>query len=225
MSLFESWEKLMKLHLGCGQRYLESYVNVDFPSSEHSVQEKSVADLHADLLGLQYPLGSIEEVRLHHVFEHFTRPVACALLVSWHSWLKPDGVVYIEVPDFQKTARVILNPIASLKKQAVAERHLFGSHEAHWAVHCEGYSSKILSAMLESFGYKVSKVRRNSWRGTYNFEIFAAKCASNTTREEFEAACRKFLSNFLVDDSEVKLLDVWMEMYRSQVERSWASNA
>ena len=214
----------MKLHLGCGQRYLDNYVNIDFPSSEHSVQVTSVADVHADLLGLRYELESIEEVRLHHVFEHFSRPAACALLASWHSWLQLNGVIHIEVPDFHRTARVMLNPLASLKKQAVAERHLFGSHEAHWAVHCEGYTSKILSAMLESFGLGVSQVRRNSWRGTYNLEVFAKKSVAGVTRETSESACRKFLANFLVDDSETKLLDVWMEMYRAQIERSWASN-
>jgi len=223
--MFLSAGGVMKLHLGCGQSYLNNYVNIDFPSSEHSVQVRSVADLHADLLGLQYASESIEEVRLHHVFEHFPRPIACALLASWHSWLKPSGVIHIEVPDFHRTARVILNPFASLRKQAVAERHLFGSHEAHWAVHCEGYNSKILAAMLESFGFSVNKTRRNSWRGTYNFEILAKKNVSGLTREDFEATARKFLANFLVDESEVKLLDVWMEMYRAQVERSWASNA
>jgi hypothetical protein len=215
----------MKLHLGCGQRYLAGYLNIDFPPSEHSVQEKSVADQHADLLELSYALGSIGEVRLHHVFEHFPRPVAGALLASWNSWLRDDGQIHIEVPDFNRTARIIFNPFASLRKQAVAERHLFGSHEAHWAVHCEGYSSKILAAMLESFGFSIINIRRNSWRGTYNFEIIAKKSTSGATRQDFEAAARKFLTNFLVDASEEKLLDVWMEMYRVQVERSWAADA
>ena len=77
-----------KLHLGCGQRYLEGYVNIDFPAAEHTVQEQSVADRHADLLCLSYPAGSIDEIRLHHVFEHFDRHTACALMASWQSWLK-----------------------------------------------------------------------------------------------------------------------------------------
>jgi predicted SAM-dependent methyltransferase len=65
-----------KLHLGCGQRHLEGYINIDFPASEHSVQDKSVADIQADITQLSYPASSIDEVRLHHVFEHFPRPVA-----------------------------------------------------------------------------------------------------------------------------------------------------
>lgn len=215
----------MKLHLGCGQRYLAGYVNIDFPSSEHSVQEKSVADVHADLLALRYPAESIDEIRLHHVFEHFPRPVACALLSCWNSWLREGGIIHIEVPDFTRTARAILSPLSSLKKQAVAERHLFGSHEAHWAVHCEGYTPRLLSSMLKSAGFRLGKIRKNAWRGTYNFEVVAAKGSAPITREVQETACRTFLSNFLVDESEQKLLDVWMELYRAQVERSWASNA
>jgi hypothetical protein len=82
---------LIKLHLGCSQKYLESYTNIDFPLTEHSVQTKSIADEHHDILGLSYPVGSIDEVRLHHVFEHFDRPTACALIASWGTWLKEDG--------------------------------------------------------------------------------------------------------------------------------------
>jgi predicted SAM-dependent methyltransferase len=215
----------MKLHLGCGQRYLEGYVNIDFPSSEHTVQEKSVADVHADLVRLRYPAGEVEEVRLHHVFEHFPRPVACALLASWNSWLRDDGLVHIEVPDLTRTAWAVINPFSRFQRRAVAERHLFGSHEAPWAVHCEGYSKKLLSEMLNAFGFEVVKVRRNSWRGTYNLEIIGRKKQCCSAKPDFDSACREFLSQFLVDSSEVKLLEVWMELYRAQLDLTWAVNA
>lgn len=214
----------MKLHLGCGQKYLEGYMNIDFPPSEHSVQEKSVADIHADLLDLAYPEGSIGEVRLHHVFEHFPRPVACALVASWHSWLRKGGIVHIEVPDFSRTARVLLNPFASLAKKGVAERHLFGSHEAHWAIHCEGYSTELLKALFQAYGFHEVKTLKNSWRGTYNIEMLAEKSSEKSNLDVFDTATRHFLRNFLVDETEAKLLDVWMEMYQSQIKRSWARN-
>jgi len=211
----------VKLHLGCGQKYLPGYTNIDFPPSEHSVQEKSVADLHADLLSLHYPQNSIEEIRLHHVFEHFPRPVACALVASWRSWLIPGGRLHIEVPDFNRTAAVLLNPLASLARKGVAERHLFGSHEAHWAVHCEGYSSELLKAMIRAYGFRISSVRRNAWRGTYNLEVLAERGREELDQESSEMATRSFLRNFLVDDSEHKLLEVWVRIYRGQVQSSW----
>lgn len=215
----------MKLHLGCGQRYFSGYTNIDFPLSEHSIQEESVADFHADLLTLKYPAGSIEEIRLHHVFEHFPRPIACALVASWRSWLSPKGKIHIEVPDFYRTAKALLNPFASLAKKAVAERHLFGSHEAHWAVHCEGYTQGLLKTLLKSYGFQSFEVHKNAWRGTYNFEILAEKAATEMSVETSEKVASHFLRNFLLDDSEMKLLDIWLEIYRQQIFKSWATDA
>ncbi len=140
----------MKLHLGCGQRYFEGYVNIDYPLSEHSVQQTSIADQFANLTELNYKSNSIDEVRLHHVFEHFTRATACALLASWNSWLTNNGVLHIEVPDFQKTGKVALSKFSSEKERAVAIRHIFGSQEAHWAVHYEGYTSDSLFSFFKA---------------------------------------------------------------------------
>ena len=81
----------MKLHLGCGHYYLEGYTNVDYPPSEHSVQQSIKADLFCDLATLRYAAGSVDEIRLHHVFEHFPRPAALALLCRWRDWLVPGG--------------------------------------------------------------------------------------------------------------------------------------
>ena len=216
----------MKLHLGCGMRYLQGYVNIDFPLPEHSVQEKSVADLHANILELTYPASCIKEVRLHHVFEHFPRPVACALLVGWFSWLKLGGVLHIEIPDFQKTARVMLSPFASFKKKAVAERHLFGSHEAHWAVHCEGYTPELLKKMLENYGFRVIRMKKSVWLGTYNLEMFAEKATNDISKNEFNTITSNYLKKYLLDEgeSETRLLNVWLKMYIDQLEKSWAQN-
>ena len=30
---------MTRLHLGCGTRYLDGYVNIDYPPSEHTVRE------------------------------------------------------------------------------------------------------------------------------------------------------------------------------------------
>lgn len=84
---------IKKIHLGCGERYLEGYLNIDFPSSEHH-----------NLLEFSYEKESVSEIRLHHVFEHFDRATALALFSPWK------------------------------RKRLVATRHIFGSHEASWAI-------------------------------------------------------------------------------------------
>lgn len=215
---------MTKLHLGCGQRYLDGYINIDFPLVEHSVQDSSIADIHADILGLTNSLESIDEVRLHHVFEHFPRPIACALLASWYSWLKPGGVLHVEVPDFSKTAKIMLNPFCSFKKRAVAERHLFGSHEARWAMHCEGYTPMMLKNMLSVFGFQIIRAKKNVWCGTCNVEVVALKSENAVTMEIFVSRADTYLRNFLIDNSEqeMRIHAVWMDSFSSQLKKGWA---
>jgi len=211
----------MKLHLGCGQRYLKGYLNIDFPLSKHSVQNKSVADKHADILKLCYPENSIEEIRLHHVFEHFPRPIACALLTKWYSWLKPNGILHIEVPDFQKSAKVVLNPFAKTSNKLIVLRHIFGPHEASWAIHCEGYTIQSLSYLLEKYGFKAINKGRNKWKGTHNIEVIAVKKQIGYNSKKLEIITKNYLKQFLVDESEseLNLLSVWMNEYKKQIKK------
>ena len=209
----------MKLHLGCGQIYLKGYVNIDLPLAKRSSQKNSIADLHQDILKLKYSADSIEEIRLHHVFEHFTRPVACALISAWYLWLKPGGILRIEVPDFYRTAKVIFNPFIKDNKKARATRHLYGSHEAPWAIHCEGYTPKSLSLFLKNYGFKVLKIKKNSWKGTYNFEIFAKKSTCTLDLYNLEVNTIKYLKSFLVDKSEQRIFNIWMKAYRKQLKK------
>ncbi len=217
----------MKLHLGCGQKYLNGYVNVDYPLTEHSVQVESVADVHQDITTLRYPRGTVDEIRLHHVFEHFTRPVACALVAAWRSWLKPQGILHIEVPDFERTARVILKRFASFKQRAVAERHIFGSHEAQWAIHCHGYTPKTMATLLNSYGFKPIETKKTEWLGTYNLEMRAQRGDKEFSKDELLGVTRKLLSNYLVDDSssELRLLEIWLRIYDEQLEKCWAHDS
>lgn len=216
-------EKELKLHLGCGEHYIPGYLNIDFPAASHTVQQVSVADVHADILSLRYARGSVAEVRCHHVFEHFTRPIACAVLSCWSAWLASGGRLHIEVPDLGGCARTILNPFASSRKRSLAERHAFGTHEADWAHHYEGYSSKGFQMLLSAFRFEKVKVLKIRYKGTRNIEAIFRKAAVRWERDDFERAAENYLRSFLVDESltEEQLLQVWMETYREQVERGW----
>lgn len=212
---------MKKLHLGCGQRYLDGYINIDFPLSEHSVQLESVADEHHDITELHYQKNSIAEVRLHHVFEHFERPMACALVASWNSWLMENGTLHIEVPDFEKTAKAALSRFKNTNQKKVAIRHLFGSHEAEWAVHAEGYSRWLLGDLLETFGFKIVKILTNSWRGTYNIELIAQK-EKDIAYEQCDDMAAKYLEGFLLDESEKPMLDIWLRLFQEQLQVCFA---
>lgn len=217
--------KSNKLHLGCGQVYLEGYTNIDYPLSEHTVQTKSVADKYADLKKMRYSGGTVDEIRLHHVFEHFIRAEALALVASWNSWLKQGGILRIEVPDFEKTAKVVLSRFSRKQQRRSAIRHIFGSNEAHWAVHYEGWYEENLRDALEVMGFRIKSVNRSVWISTHNIEVTAIK-ERNLTKAKAKKAAQTYLGDFLVDKSksEKQTLSTWMSDFTGQLDKTWARN-
>ncbi len=214
----------MKLHLGCGENYLDGYINIDFPIEEHTVQSESVADRLEDITQLKFKPGTIEEIRLHHVFEHFQKWQAAAMLASWNVWLNKDGIVRIEVPDLSALSRVFLNPFSNSKAKAVAERHLFGSQEASWAAHYEGYNVQLLDMLFTQFGFKILKVRKTKWRGIYNIDVSAKKILSIKSQNDAIQLAKIYLKKFLVDETpgELKIFDIWLSGFKRQLSQSWS---
>lgn len=203
----------LKLHLGCGERYLDGYVNIDFPPSEHSVQTTSPADELADITRLEYEEGSVAEVRLHHVFEHFDRPTALRLLIDWRRWLAGGGLLVIETPDFQRSVRdFVLRP----SRRGVTLRHVFGSHEAAWAVHWDGWYEARYRETLGALGFGELRFEKASWRGTHNITVSARAAGPAPAREAQLAAAEALLRASLVDDSgsEERLLEHWAAALR-----------
>ena len=185
------------------------------------MQEDSVADEFHDLLALSYPQGSIAEVRLHHVFEHFTRVQASALLASWNAWLQPGGIVHIEVPDLGRTAKAVLSAFTGHKAKQVGLRHIFGSQEAHWAVHYDGYTKASLHALLKSFGFTPDRTVQERYKATYNLTVIAHKASDLTEQQALDAA-QAHLSEYMVDESpsEQRLLSTWMNDCKAQLAKT-----
>lgn len=207
----------LRLHLGCGEVYLSGYINVDFPSEQHTVLTEVQADLYADLRTLEYPSGSTEEIRLHHVFEHFTRGTAIGLLIRWYDWLADDGKLVIETPDFERMVREFRRA-RKAEEQAVALRHVFGSHEAEWAVHCDGWYPGKFRHVLVALGYRDVQLETSSWQGTHNLTATALKRRPFVEKPEQLRAAEHLLRESLVDESasEQQLLNTWLEELRSR---------
>jgi len=110
--------------------------------SEHTVQTVVGADIFADISILNFPSCSVDEIRSHHVFEHFNRSVALALLCKWHQWLKIGGTLIVETPDFEASINSLVSSRYNYHQKQVIIRHIFGSHENYWAIHCDGGTKK-----------------------------------------------------------------------------------
>lgn len=225
--------KKLRLHLGCQENYLDGYVNVDLPPEQHTA-EKVKADLYADVRELKEEDESVDEIRTHHMLEHFSRQEALILLSRWHRWLKMGGILRVETPDFEESARKFLN--GKLEDQFRLGRHIFGSHEADWAYHRDYWCEEKFRFVLRELGYgdfEFEKYQNNLEQkiqllkgsiiarqenvlkklGKFGFnDLPNIICvAKKTVREvDYEKSIRKILEMSLVG-REKKIIDVWME--------------
>jgi len=158
--------KQIRLHLGCQEKYLPGYVNIDLPPEHHTAQQVR-ADVFEDVRTLSYEPETIDEIRAHHLLEHFSRQETLVLLARWHKWLRPGGVLHLETPDFEAAAEKFLR--GSIDDQFVLGRHIFGSHEAEWAYHKDYWSEKKFRFVLSELGF-----------GDFRFEHFSNNLEQKT---------------------------------------------
>lgn len=86
---------MVKLHLGCGLKKIEGYVNVDI---RPEVNPDIIDNIH-ELSNI--PNNSVDEIYACHVLEHFGRHEYMSVLQRWYEVLKEGGVLKISVPDFE----------------------------------------------------------------------------------------------------------------------------
>lgn len=203
----------IRLHLGCGQAYISGYINIDFPSTEHTVQAYSVADAHADITQLNFPAHSIDVIESHHIFEHFDRQTALALLCAWHTWLKPGGILIIETPDFEASIAVMMSPKVPYKQKQVSLRHIFGSHEAHWAYHYDGWYKTKFEHVLGSLGFfriTCQALRHNPLIPSI---LVQAQKMNNLPIDTLKQASKAILRDSMVDEGDASMWSVWCQAF------------
>jgi glycosyltransferase involved in cell wall biosynthesis len=207
----------LRLHLGCGNQRLDGYINIDYPPDKHTVVAQLGADFYADITKLSFPAQSVEEVRLHHVLEHFNRGVALGLLVQWHRWLKIGAKLHIETPDALGCARMLASSISYKIKQGIL-RHMFGSHEADWAYHYDGWYDEKFQKTLSSLGFEVT-CHTSKWQHEpylANVKAVAIKCR-NLSREQLLVVCDRLLLDSMVADvpAERRMHEIWCQEIRN----------
>ncbi|KKQ68421.1 MAG: Methylase involved in ubiquinone/menaquinone biosynthesis-like protein [Parcubacteria group bacterium GW2011_GWA2_38_27] len=174
---------------------MEGYVNIDFPPSEHTIIIPK-ADIFKDIRKLEYQENSVDEIRNHHLFEHFSRQEALKLLLQWRRWLKLGGLLVIETPDFEECAKLFITT-NDIEKQFKLARHIFGSHEAEWALHKDFWSKSKFKFVLNKLGFSVSEIQQN--RSYYRKDnSFIAKVVGKIAPESIKNLTGDILPNIIV---------------------------
>lgn len=144
----------LKLEIGSGKRPHKGYTTID-------IEPHSNANYVGDFREMAF--WGVEEIRSHHLLEHFSRDESVKVLALWREWLKPGGTLIVETPDFE----YICKEFAEKPKDVHywLTRHAYGSQEAGWAFHRDGWYEEKFRQVLPEVGFEIIEVKRNVTRG------------------------------------------------------------
>ena len=92
----------MKLHLGCGKRNFEGWINVDLANFPHVHHKSSVGDLK------MFEDNTADLIYSSHTLEYFDRLEVVSVLKEWHRVLKSGATLRVAVPNFKALAEQIV---------------------------------------------------------------------------------------------------------------------
>ena len=141
-----------KLHLGCGDKHIEGYVNID-------IRYLPGVDVVDNVKYLRkYNPNTIDTIYACHVLEHFGRWDYKAALKRWFELLKPGGILRISVPDFESVVSMY-NKTGCLSN---VMGFLYGGqdYEENCHYHCWDFNS--LSNDLKECGFL--NIARYDWK-------------------------------------------------------------
>jgi predicted SAM-dependent methyltransferase len=152
----------LKLHLGCGDKKLAGYINIDMVPREG-------ADVIMDVAEELYliPSDIAVEIRLESVFEHFYRYQQRKILQEFYRILKAGGKLVIRrLPDFD----AVIDAYLKKEKGIVGESFdLFNvyrfSHgdpkpgNSPQQLHKDIFTKESIRELLESIGFQIENIK------------------------------------------------------------------
>jgi len=127
----------MRINLGCGDRYVDGWTNVDWAGSPHRKDEE------VDLTGeLPWPVDSVEFVYAGHVLEHLTMNQCRVLLERLFNCSVEYGQIMIVGPDLptayqmasEGTLEVTIDSLLYGAERWPGDKHLWESSREMTAV-------------------------------------------------------------------------------------------
>lgn len=152
----------MRLHLGCGSRYIPGFFHIDATQYPHVDRVGSVDNL--DFLADE----SVDLIYACHVLEHFGRNEVNKVLGEWYRVLKPHGVLRLAVPDYEAWARLYVSGKLPNGLDHVIGP-MVGGQRDQYDFHKIIFDEPTLVARLKSIGFK--EAYRWDWRKTDHAHI------------------------------------------------------
>lgn len=146
----------MKLHLGCGTKKLEGWINID------SVPECKPDLVHDITAPLPYTDQTAEELLAEDLLEHFDKYMRYPVFCEWTRVLKVGGKITLQVPDFKTILLRYFKFGYDNFVDFIFGENLWESriYIGHFGNHKWGYSQKTLKEFASLFGIETANIRR-----------------------------------------------------------------
>lgn len=129
----------LKLHLGCGGRYFEGYINID-------IMNRGRVDILVDARYLFFGDETAQLIESYHLIEHIPRYELLPTLKRWQAILTPGGRMIAEFPDFDRACQLYL-------KHGIMLGAIYGGQRWPSDVHYFGYNFRRLKSILREAGF------------------------------------------------------------------------
>lgn len=147
-------KKVIRLHIGCGDRYIPGFTHIDVRKLPHIDYVTSADKL--DMIGD----STVDLIYCCHILEHFPRQQTNLALREWYRVLKPGGILRLAVPDFEKLVEVYLKT----KDLKLVLGSLVGRQDYPENTHHMVFDFASLSEALQRVGFK--NVHKYDWQQT-----------------------------------------------------------
>jgi hypothetical protein len=145
----------LRLNLGCGDKILAGYVNVDVAASRAGRKPDVLCDLHRLT---PFADASADEILSVHVVEHFWRWEVLDVLREWVRVLKPGGRMILECPNLISACEAFLaDPERKSSPGQDGQRTMWVFYgDPAWQdplmVHRWGYTPTSLARLMQEAG-------------------------------------------------------------------------
>lgn len=133
----------LKLNLGSRDRSLPGFKNMDIDHHEGVDFVGDVSDLK------RFPDGSVDEIYASHILEHFPSTKTLDVLKEWCRVLVPSGILYVGVPDFERTVEIY----HKIGFKQWTQNYLWGDQGYKTAFHYAGFDFEWLKSLLLKAGF------------------------------------------------------------------------
>lgn len=149
----------MKLHLGCYQKKIHGFVNID-------IREDVNPDVVDDVFKLEkFEEGTVDLIYVCHVLEHATYKQALEGMSRWFKLLKKGGILRLAVPDLEAVCEHYIYH----KDLNILKSFIYGSQKHDYDYHMCGWDQKTIDQTLTNIGF--TEIKKYDWRETEHFFI------------------------------------------------------